>query len=38
MQLVRMIPRLGGLPALLGFYCAPCHQAETIEEAKYDEE
>jgi hypothetical protein len=31
MRFVRAIPRLGALPELLGFYCAPCHQAMTIE-------
>jgi len=31
MVLVRTIPRLGALPELFGFYCAPCHRAETIE-------
>jgi hypothetical protein len=31
MKLVRTIPRLGGLPALFGFYCGPCNRAETIE-------
>jgi hypothetical protein len=31
MKLVRTIPRLGALPEMFGFYCASCHQAETIE-------
>jgi hypothetical protein len=31
MVLVRTIPRLGALPELFGFYCAPCRRAETIE-------
>jgi hypothetical protein len=29
MKLVHAIPRLGGLPALFGFYCGPCKRAET---------
>jgi len=31
MQLVRTIPKLGGLPALLVFLCSRCGQVETIE-------
>jgi hypothetical protein len=31
MKLVRVIPRLGALPELLGFHCAPCQEARTIE-------
>jgi len=31
MKLVRIIPRLGALPELLGFHCAPSNEAVTIE-------
>ena len=30
MKLVGMIPRLGVLPALSWFYCAPCHQGRVL--------
>jgi hypothetical protein len=30
MKLVRMIPRLGALPEMLGFYCAPCHERKRL--------
>jgi hypothetical protein len=32
MKLVRTIPKLGGLPALLVFLCERCSHVETIEQ------
>ena len=32
MKLVRTIPKLGGLCALVVFYCAPCNHVETKEQ------
>jgi hypothetical protein len=32
MRLVRTIPKLGGMPALLIFLCARCQHVETIEQ------
>jgi C4-type Zn-finger protein len=32
MKLVRTIPHLGVIPALLVFYCAACKEVETREE------
>jgi hypothetical protein len=29
MKLVKTIPRLGGLPEIIVFYCSRCKQAET---------
>jgi len=29
MQLVKTLPHLGGLPAILVFYCSSCKHAET---------
>ena len=34
MKHVRTIPALGGIPPLHAFHCAPCGQAETIEDAR----
>jgi hypothetical protein len=30
MKLVRTIPRLGALPEMFGFYCAPCNRAPCV--------
>ena len=32
MKLVRTIPKLGGMPELFSFFCAPCGVAETKEQ------
>ncbi len=32
MKLVRTVPKLGGLPALLVFLCERCSHVETIEQ------
>jgi hypothetical protein len=37
MKLVGMIPRLGVLPALSWFYCAPCHQGRVLPHPDKDE-
>jgi hypothetical protein len=29
MRLIKTLPHLGGLPAILVFYCSRCKQAET---------
>lgn len=31
MTRVRVIPRLGGMPELTVFHCAPCNYVETVE-------
>lgn len=34
MRLLKVLPGLGGMPALRVFQCAPCNTAETVEVKK----